>query len=524
MRTGAKSATVAALLTVFATGGGAQQPVKCGWGRYQGQALERSALASAQRPERDTAYVTPGGTFAVHYDTSGPHSPDLSSTQVEGTPDWVIDVAAALDSVRALLLDLSYLPALPDGDGIYDVYLQEYGGTFYSETFLETPADGGKWVTYMVMDNDFADENYFTHGIDAARVTVAHEYFHAVHLAYAWRAGEVFFYELSATWFEEVAFPDVNDWVFWYPRFGEDPAAGLADTDGYSVAIFGHYLTQTYQPAIMRLTWERFMSMGALAALEAEVASYGSSLTVVWIDFVARLFLNGRDASHYFHPDQELLDPPDAGAAQPLVGASSLSLTFANLTPAAAGIQALALFGPANLQVRIVSAPATHVARMVVGRVGDNFSLQRLTGETWYEADLNSLSTVVLVVGGESGSIEIEATVVDTLRGLTFALDILGPNPLVPSRPTHTGLTLRYTVGQALPIGEHRVTIYNLLGQRLLLGDNLYQWQKTMPVGEGSHELFLDLPLLRQWPSGVYILRFSLDRQHVFTRTFTILR
>ncbi|MEE9162134.1 MAG: MXAN_6640 family putative metalloprotease, partial [Candidatus Neomarinimicrobiota bacterium] len=391
MRTGAISAVVAALLAGIATADAAQRPVKCGWGHYQEQTLDRSALASAKRPDLDTAYVTLGGTFAVHYDTSGLHSPDLSSTRVEGTPDWVIDVAAALDAARALLLDLGYLSATPDEDGIYDLYLQEYGGIVYGETYFRDSI-GQIMPPYTVMDNDFAhDEIYYTHGIDAARVTVAHEYFHAVQLAYGWRAGDAFFYELSSTWFEEVAFPDVNDWVFWFHDidpppfnipFGNEPTQNIAQTNGYSAAIFGHYLTQTFGLLSMTAVWSDLIAQGSVAALEAELDDHASSLTVAWTDFVARLFLNGRDASTYFQADQELLASPDAGDAQLLVGASSL--TFADLSPAAAGVQALALDGPANLEVRIVSAPATHAARMVLGRVGGNFSHQRLTKETWY--------------------------------------------------------------------------------------------------------------------------------------------
>lgn len=506
-----------------------QRPTKCGLSdpaRRDRITTFKAALA----PARQVIFISPGGYFAVHYDTTGVHSPDLATTQPDSTPDWVAAVAEALELSRSLLLTLGFDPAPDDGDGVYDAYLTDYGGRIYGETTTIPDIDGGGLTSYLEMDNDFAeDEEYFTHHLDAARVTAAHEYFHAVQFGYAWRPGDVYFYELSSTWFEEVAFPEVNDWTFWYfldyddaATLGNNPTRALNRTNGYSAAIFGHYLTKTYDPAIVLRTWERFKSTGALAALGAEVASFGSSLTVVWTDFVARLFFNGRDASQYFHADQDMIIPPDAGGVQLLT--SGNTLVFANLATATAGIQALALDGPASLELQVASGPPVFAAHMVLGREDNSFSLRHLTGEPWYEADLNALSTIVLVVGGESGSIEIEATVVDTLRGLAFTLDFLGPNPLVPGRPTHTGLTLRYTVGQALPLGDHRITIYNILGQRLPLGGNLYHWQKIMPVGEGSHDLFLDIPLMRQWPSGVYILRFTLDRRHTFTRTFTILR
>jgi len=42
---------------------------------------------------------------------------------------------------------------------------------------------------------------------------------------------------------------------------------------------------------------------------------------VAWTDFVARLFFNGRDPSQYFHADQEMIIPPDAGEAQRYIDA-----------------------------------------------------------------------------------------------------------------------------------------------------------------------------------------------------------
>jgi len=505
------------------TGVTPDKPIKCGWGAHP--ELLRARIAAPQaRPERQVRYISVSGAFAVHYDTTGTNSPDTTSTQVDGTPDWVVKVAAALDYSRNLLLGLGFDPALPDEDSIYDVYLTEYNGTIYGETHFETHVGGGRYSTYCEIDNDFAEEeNYYTHGIKAARVTSAHEYFHAVQLAYGWRQADIFFYELSSTWFEDVAFPEVNDWVYWFKGgrnpFGKTPTQPIASTDGYSIAIFGHYLTHftnTYRPDIMQKAWERFKSTSATAAIEGSLASYGSSLTTAWTDFVAKLFINGRAPELYFYTDQDLLAPPDPGMAETLI--DSLSLPFYNLQPGTAGLQALELAYPANLRLQIRSAPRTHSGRVVIDRGGNSFTLHSLTTDAWYAAGLSSLSRVVVVVGGEQDSVVVAAVAKDTLTNLAFSLDYLAPNPLIPSRPTHREITLGYTVGKALPQGDHRIVIYNLLGQEL------FRQRIIRTVGEGSQTLHILTGVMQQWPSGVYLLRFTLDYRHSFTRTFTILR
>ena len=508
------------------TGVTPDRPIKCGWSAHP--ELLRARIAAPQaRPERQVKYISASGAFAVNYDTSGQHAPDLADDNGDGEPDWVVEVAAALDSARNLLLALGFDPAPADDDGIYDVYLQEYNGDTYGLTVPDGSDVQDRIISYMLMDNDFAeDEYYYTHGIDAARVTAAHEYFHAVQMGYKPAYSDVFLYELSSTWFEDVTFPEVNDWVYWFKEgsetFGKKPTQPMAGSDGYSIAIFGHYLahiTGIYRPDIMRQTWERFKSTGATAAIEYGLtSSYGGNLTVAWTDFVARLFLNGRapDPGLYFYADQDLLDAPDPGTPEILV--DNLSLPFNNLRPGTAGIRALELAGPANLRLQIVSEPTTYGGRVVVDRDGNYLTLNNLTSNAWHIAGLSSLSRVVVVVGGERDSVVVTVTATDTLTHLAFSLDYLAPNPLIINKPAHREITLGYTVGKALPGGDHRIVIYNLLGQEL------YRQRIMRTVGEGSHTLYLStLPFLT-WASGVYILHFTVDQRNTFTRTFTLLR
>ena len=504
------------------TGVTPDRPIKCGWGAHP-ELLWARIAAPLARPVCQVMYISQSGAFAVHYDTTGRHSPDTTSTQVDGTPDWVVEVAAALDSARSLLLALGFDPAPADDDSVYDVYLQEYNGYTYGLTEPDGADVHGRTISYMRMDNDFAeDEYYYTHGIDAARVTAAHEYFHAVQMGYKPAHYDVFFYELSSTWFEDVVFPEVNDWVFWYPDFGNNPTQPITTPPlqggGYSIAIFGHYLTHitgTYQPDIMLQTWESFKSSGAVAAIEQSVTSYGSNLTTAWTDFVARLFLNGVDTTYYFHPDQDWLTLPNAGVPQLLSG--SQSQVFEGLKLGTAGIRALDLAGPTNLYLQIEVAPPVYAARLVLN--SDRLALDTLTQNPWYVTGLTSLSRPILVVGGEAGNVEIMATAIDALVPLDYALDFLAPNPVYPhGRLAHTSLTLGYRIAEALPQADHRIVIYNILGQEL------YRQQITRSVGEGSHKLHMSTQPFITWPSGVYILSLTVDQRHTFARTFTLLR
>ncbi len=469
------------------------------------------------RPDLQTVFTSEDDHFMVHYDTTGDNRVDLRSTRDDRAPDWVADVAGALSRARDLLLELAYEPAPDDGDGKYDVYLVSNLGSGYYGVTNPVGTDGdGRIISFIKMDNDFStDELFYTFGIDGARVTAAHEYFHAVQMGYKAVSGDVFFYELASTWFEDIAFPDINDWVPWFRgagSFGRNPTQPLAGTDGYSVAIFGHYLTEWYRMDIMLHLWERFQSQSALAALRAELAFQGGSLPGVWINFVAGLFLNGTESDYHFYPDQILLYPPVIDP--PRILSDSLTLTFLQLREATANIQSFQMPGPSNLHLQVGPVPPSFTARLVLD--SDGLTPYNLTDAPMYLSGLNSLSKVVVVVGAQSGELDLSATVIDTSYNIEFALDKLGPNPVIIGRSSFTRLNLTYRVGAPSLATRHRLVIYNLLGQEV------YRRNWVRDVGEGTHTLMEDIPAMRYWASGVYLLTLSIGR-HTLTRTFTVI-
>ncbi len=142
----------------------------------------------------------------------------------------------------------------------YDIYVEElnreYGETV-PETPLDTKPDGGRLITYMRIDNDFS----FVYpnankGLPALRVTLAHEFHHAIQLgSYGYWSEDVFFHEITSTWMEDVVFPGVNDYLnYLQSSWGHFRESGQflqlnQRLIMYSRAIWGHFIAARFGPA-----------------------------------------------------------------------------------------------------------------------------------------------------------------------------------------------------------------------------------------------------------------------------------
>jgi hypothetical protein len=504
-------------LIALIAGQAAGQPIKCGWSSHHQAPHDRITAAAFVRSSPQQSYMSPDGAFMVHYDTSGSEAPDLTSSRLDGVPDWVAEVAVALDSVRSLLMVLGFDPALPDDDGIFDVYLQDNGGGLYGETIFTIPEPGGGYSAYIEMDNDFAlDESYLTHGLDAARVTCAHEYFHAVQLAQDFKWADRYLYELSSTWLEEIAFPEVNDWVGWFDTnsqghiaFGNNPEQAMTVTSGYDIAIFGHYITNWAPDSlnIMTRVWERFRSTTAREAISQALASHGGNLTSTWTDFVGRLFLNGQTTKYYFHPDQDLMAEPDDGPIHQLSELHRVSFDY--LTPGRVNIQALEIAANQGFSLEVDHAPSEYAARIVI--LGDQPYFSPLGRDSWLGTGNDQPSRVVLVAGADGDSVVIAA-----MPGpIRFALNSLYPNPMSLSR--HGSMSLEYVVPGNLPPGRHRLVVFDLLGREI------YRQGIDEPMYGQLQSLSIPSYTMKTWASGVYILRLSLGSATAYRR-FNLLK
>ncbi|MCX8057154.1 MAG: hypothetical protein N3F03_06055 [Ignavibacteria bacterium] len=243
-----------------------------------------------QRPTKQATYITPSGKFKIHYDTTGANSIKYS----------IHELARALDSVYYFEVFVMGFPPAPNdlgngGDDRYDVYVHNISPV-YGYTEFEDVIGSNRYSSFMVIDDSFHENDYYTKGIDAARVTVAHEYHHAIQIGnYRYSEGDVWFYELTSTSMEEFVFDTINDYYAYIPTFFNRPDKIFTSFDGYSQAIWNIYLHKifNYDFSIFVRQWELVKNHSALEAIKKSIEERGRIFKSVFSQFYVYNYYTG---------------------------------------------------------------------------------------------------------------------------------------------------------------------------------------------------------------------------------------
>ena len=226
----------------------------------------RLGKLAQRRPDVQHNLLSPSGRFRVHYDTEGRHAVALTDDDANGIPDYIDLTMAVLDSIWVLEIDqLGYNPPPSDkglgGGDEYDAYVIELGGSYYGYAYPEV-AGATTTSSYLEVDNNFTDLGYRqTRGLDALRVTIAHEFHHAIQFGYYATFDGSWWQESTSTWMEEVAYPHVDDYLQYLTYFLGEPQRALnsgvfRSLHTYGSAIFSFFLDQRYGRELNRLIWE----------------------------------------------------------------------------------------------------------------------------------------------------------------------------------------------------------------------------------------------------------------------------
>ncbi len=227
------------------------------------QVLFQAALT---RFDTDSTFDSPGGFFKLHYNISADsNSVPVVDSDLNGVPDYIEKIAAYCDTTHLRLLEMGYLEPLPDGglggDNKFDIYFQEMGVYGYTIPEGDGPEPWNDKYGYIVLNNDFLgfapnqDPEGSQYG--AAKVTVAHEYRHAVQ--YAYDAGEDrWISESDAVFTEEMVFDLSNDCYNYLDQFFLYPQKSLMENSNhyYSCFVWQLYLAQKFDTSLILAGWE----------------------------------------------------------------------------------------------------------------------------------------------------------------------------------------------------------------------------------------------------------------------------
>ncbi len=292
--------TVAAGLTLTDAGG--HPLIKCGTSAVaefvmNRHKLDRDLLVAAgldslrARPVEDTFFDSPMGWFKIHYNKAGPDTVYQASRQtiVPGTPDYVVKTAEIADSVYLYDSTVLGYPSAPKdsfypegGDARYDIYLIDLPPYFYGLAYLDSVYIDGpgsqRATSYMELSKDYQGlDQYKDRPLDAMRVTIAHEYFHAIQFGIDFTevdgvdpAGFTrrYWMEISAVWMEQEHYPNIPDYYGYLPFFFDKPTTSLQqfraffDLHPYGACVFAIYLSEKYSRDFIRYIWERCGTLG----------------------------------------------------------------------------------------------------------------------------------------------------------------------------------------------------------------------------------------------------------------------
>ncbi len=260
------------------------EPIKCGFGivnqvklNYDRFTVQQKKVVGSllQRPPSDTSFVTPKGWFRIHFNKSGYNAPLYN----------LGELAKAADSAYTYEVNVLGFPPPPKdsgegGDDRYDIYIQNLTSNSYGSTELEKLISDITYISYMVIDNDFGD-GVHSHGIDGARVTLAHEFHHAIQIGnYGYFENDTFYHEVTSTSMEEFVFPDVDDYVYEVATYFRNPQKSFSSRsidDGYSRAIWNLFLRKQFGVDIIKRIWELMPHERALDAMSVAILEKGSS-------------------------------------------------------------------------------------------------------------------------------------------------------------------------------------------------------------------------------------------------------
>jgi hypothetical protein len=270
------------------------------WSQLDPQLQAKIRISKTAAPQTSRTI----GRFQFFYDTTGGNEPALLDTVMQRVPHTA---EAYVDSLGRIfnevyqkeILELGYeAPPYEQGFTAYRILISNmssyatgtYGSTNWEDNIPPlNPGDPApRYATFIEIHNDFRTFN--TKGMDAVRVTAAHEFHHMVQIgSYGYWSNDIYAYELTSTWMEDVIYTAVNDYYNYLSDYFVGFRTGLAFNSssfaGYERCVWGHYLAKRFGVDCMKHVWTNMKQKPFLESTNDALLVQNSSMKSAFAEF-----------------------------------------------------------------------------------------------------------------------------------------------------------------------------------------------------------------------------------------------
>lgn len=275
---------------------------------------------------------SPMNRFVIHFDTTGIDAVNQTDTNGNNIPDYIDSVAYYFDYTYKIEVDsMGYNPppidSLRGGDNLYDVYVANlvyedqslYGYTIGEDVF-ENEFKVYSSNSFITIDNNYSindsievngikQQAYRTLGIDALKITSAHEFHHAIQYGYGLpNEYSSLLMEMSSTWVEYNIHNNIYDFTQYVTDLFRDIYANTFTINnpenGYRWSIFFQYLSKIGDKNLVLDIWKDVpKDIDFITSLEKNLHNYNLNIKDVWNNFLPYLYFTSTRAidSVYFN-------------------------------------------------------------------------------------------------------------------------------------------------------------------------------------------------------------------------------
>ncbi len=459
-------------------------------------------------------YTSESGKFEFTYQTTGANAVPGADANSNGIPDYVEEAGIAADSsYKFLVTTLGYTDPIP-AESTYEMFFEEMNFYGYAESYSNPGGPG----TRIGLENDFAgfpaNDDPDGDQLGALRVTVAHEFKHAIQFAQNnYQGNSDLWAEMDATLAEEVVYDGVNDYYGYLGGSGDvfgNPGATVipGSYEDITWALFFH---EKYGSDFWPGVWQRIEDTGAshsiLEAIDQELSSRAMDYTASLLELYSWHFVSGAYSNVNFGFSESMVYPtPNAQRTDTQVDdvlseditLGRFSSYFLNVKPSSnqtGEASVLINTGSSDISLAVV---ALFKDESMTFAYAEPESGDYVVNEGWLWSDIERLGAIVLNENTDNPN--------------TFKIKVSDPlptsNELDDTKPKVTELKQNYpnpfNPSTTIPVSiskfqKVQVDVYDITGRLVRSVFN-----GTLP--SGNHALSVNLEDLA---SGVYMYRLQ---------------